>query len=103
MNGIYAKDIAQTIVSEAAWLRKKGADIVIVLANAKGTCNKSDLPTGKFNFNPKDDSTCDKSSEIFKAYKLIPKDLVDAVFLSGSSSKVINKIDGISTIQNHSG
>ncbi len=101
MNGFYAKDIAQTIVSEATWLDKKGADLIVVLAHTDGTCDKNKtLPKGKYNFDPSDDSSCDKDSEIFKAYKLIPKNLVDIVFLSGSESKVANAIDDIATVQN---
>jgi 2',3'-cyclic-nucleotide 2'-phosphodiesterase (5'-nucleotidase family) len=104
MNGFYAKDIAQTIISEASWLRKKGADIVVVLANTKGNCNlNKNLPKGKFNFDPNNDESCDKSSEIFNAYKLIPKDLVDVVFLSGSDSKIANRIYDIPTVQSMTG
>jgi 2',3'-cyclic-nucleotide 2'-phosphodiesterase (5'-nucleotidase family) len=104
MNGFYAKDIAQTIVSEATWLRKKGADIIVVLANANGTCNNNtNLPKGKFNFDPSSDDLCDKSSEIFKSYKLIPKNLVNIIFLSGSGSKIVNRVHDIPTIQSMGG
>jgi 5'-nucleotidase len=104
LNGLYFKDSKDTIVWLANSLRKKGANIIVMMLSAEGKCGEkfareNDIPIEKANFITLKTDLCSLEDEAFTLIKSLAPNLIDAAVLSSNNSKVANYINGIPVIQ----
>ena len=71
--------------------RRRGADLVLVLAHAGGACFRFDDPT--------DLSSCDDDAEIFQLARRLPPGLDDAIVAGHTHRAVAHEVAGIPIIQ----
>ena len=86
--------LAAAIEREAAALRSRGADIVLVAAHAGGVCERFD--------DPHDLSSCDPSEEIFEVARALPARAVDAIVGGHTHAGVAHVVNEIPIIESHS-
>ncbi len=101
---IYIQKPITRILEQARVLRRKGADIIVLLANNGIDCTSEEanyyrLPALKVNFNPSSTRFCDKKSELYKTLEMLPPNSIDLVIGGGHKSKLANYINGIPVIQ----
>ena len=94
VQGLDTTALEPTVESEARRLRRRGADLVLVLAHAGGACFQFDDPT--------DLSTCDDDSEIFQLARRLPSGLVDAIVAGHTHRAVAHEVAGIPIVQAYS-
>lgn len=105
-NGLYIQNPAKNIIKYANLLRRKGAHIVILTTGNGIDCtsqmaDEKNLSQLKVNFYPKESKHCDYfENELSSILKSLPPKTVDAIFTSGSKSKVANFIHGYPVLQN---
>ncbi|MCY4120603.1 MAG: 5'-nucleotidase C-terminal domain-containing protein, partial [Acidobacteria bacterium] len=91
VQGLDTAALAPAVESEARRLRRRGADLVLVLAHAGGACFRFDDPT--------DLSSCDDDAEIFQLARRLPSGLVDAIVAGHTHRAVAHEVAGIPIVQ----
>ena len=94
VQGLRTAPLAPTVEAEAKRLRRRGADVVVVLAHAGGWCARFD--------DPADLSSCDDDAEIFRLARQLPPGLVDAIVAGHSHAAVAHEVAGIPIVQAYS-
>ena len=94
VQGLDTTALGPAVESEARRLRRRGADLVLVLAHAGGACFRFDDPT--------DLSSCDDDAEIFQLARRLPPGLVDAIVAGHTHRAVAHEVAGIPIVQAHS-
>jgi len=89
--GLSIAPLAPTIAAEAAALRKRGAQLVLVAAHAGGRCRDLDRPT--------DLSSCEPDQEIFQVARELPPGAVDVIVGGHSHSGVAHEVAGTAVVQ----
>jgi 2',3'-cyclic-nucleotide 2'-phosphodiesterase (5'-nucleotidase family) len=106
INGLYIQKPSKSIIVKAQRLRRKGAQVIVLLANKGMDCSsqlaqEEEVSSYKVNFNPKKSSHCDtKNSQLYKTLQTLPANTIDLVFTSGEKSKVANYIFNYPVSQN---
>jgi 2',3'-cyclic-nucleotide 2'-phosphodiesterase (5'-nucleotidase family) len=106
--GLFFQPMLSATIEAARSLRRRGADIVVLLMHSTLDCTTlaskaQKLNYQKVNFNPQDETVCNPLSTTYKTLHQLPPHLVDAVVGAGKWSKVTNFIAGIPMIQNFGG
>lgn len=94
VRGLRMAPLVPTITAEANRLRAAGAELVIVVSHAGGSCIRFE--------DPADLSSCDPSSEIFTAAKELPAGLVDLIVAGHTHAGLAHQVHGITIIQGYS-
>ena len=94
VQGLDTTALEPAVESEARRLRRRGADLVLVLAHAGGACFGFDDPV--------DLSTCDDDAEIFELARQLPPGLVDAIVAGHTHRAVAHEVAGIPIVQAYS-
>lgn len=94
VRGLQTTPLADAVQREAAALRARGAQAVIVVSHAGGECSRFDDPT--------DLSSCDEWSEIFDVVRRVPKGLVDVVMAGHTHANVAHVVNGVAIAQTFS-
>ena len=94
VQGLDTTALEPAVEREARRLRRRGADLVLVLAHAGGACFRFDDPT--------DLSSCDDDAEIFQLARRLPPGLVDAIVAGHTHRAVAHEVAGIPIVQAHS-
>ncbi|MBT4792000.1 MAG: hypothetical protein HON90_10545 [Halobacteriovoraceae bacterium] len=106
INGIYIQNPAKNIIVRARELRRKGAQIIVLMLNEGVDCthqlaNEENIEIEKVNFFPHDSKHCDmKGTEFDKILKQLPAKTVDVIFTTGEKTKVTNFINKYPVVQN---
>lgn len=79
--------LAETASAEAARLRAEGAELVILLAHAGGSCKRQGPP--------EDLSSCSVDEEIFRLARALPDGAVDAIVGGHRNAAVAHRVGGI--------
>lgn len=91
VQGLATTALAPSVEDEALQLRRRGADVVVVLAHAGGWCEQFD--------DPADLSSCDDDAEIFRLARRLPAGLVDAIVAGHSHAGLAHEVAGIPIVQ----
>ncbi len=94
VQGLDTTALEPAVESEARRLRRRGADVVLVLAHAGGACFRFD--------DPADLSSCDDAAEIFQLARRLPPGLVDAIVAGHTHRAVAHEVAGIPIVQAYS-
>ena len=94
VQGLDTTALEPAVESEARRLRRRGADLVLVLTHAGGACFRFD--------DPKDLSSCDDDAEIFQLARRLPPGLVDTIVAGHTHRAVAHEVAGIPIVQAHS-
>lgn len=94
VRGLRMAPLAPTIITEATKLRTAGAEVVIVVSHAGGSCGRFD--------DPADLASCDASSEIFTVAGELPAGLVDVIAAGHTHAGLAHRVNGITIIQAYS-
>ncbi len=94
VQGLDTTALEPAVEREARRLRRRGADLVLVLAHAGGACFRFDDPT--------DLSSCDDDAEIFQLARRLPPGLVDAIVAGHSHRAVAHEVAGIPIVEAYS-
>ena len=94
VQGLGTAPLAPMVEAEAGQLRRRGVDVVLVLAHAGGGCERFD--------DPADLSSCDNEAEIFRLARQLPRGLVDAIVAGHSHAAVAHEVAGIPIVQAYS-
>ena len=94
VQGLATAPLAPSVETEARHLRRRGADVVVVLAHAGGWCARFD--------DPADLSSCDDEGESFRLARALPPGLVDAIVAGHSHAAVAHEVAGIPIVQAYS-
>lgn len=96
VGGLRVAPLAATIVSEAASLRTRGANVIVVAAHAGGRCTRFD--------DPRDLSSCDTAdAEIVRVIQQMPQGTVDLIASGHTHSGMAHEVDGTIVMQAFSG
>ncbi|MFW5887453.1 MAG: bifunctional metallophosphatase/5'-nucleotidase [Bacteriovoracia bacterium] len=106
IKGLYFDDPVKNILKYSKILRDQGAKIIILLAHAGTSCGatlaaKHGIEKEKFNFNPNNNSICDKEGELFKTLEKLPPGVIDGVVSGHTHDKIANFINKIPVIQSY--
>ncbi|MCK5689741.1 5'-nucleotidase C-terminal domain-containing protein, partial [Myxococcota bacterium] len=82
---------ADFVIKEAAALRKKGAELVVLIAHLGGYCRELT--------NPKDISGCDSDDELFALLQHIPEGTVDVVLGGHTHGQVAHWVNGMLALE----
>ena len=85
---------AMAIAGEAADLRKRGAQVIVVAAHVGSKCEDLTHPT--------DLSTCDRDEELFQMVDALPPGLVDVVVAGHTHAAMAHRVDEIAVIESYS-
>ena len=89
--GLVVTPLVPAIVREAAALRARGAQVIVVVAHAGGSCATFDAP---------DDLTgCDDTAEIVHVARALPPGLVDAIAGGHTHDAMAHRVNGIPIVQ----
>ena len=91
VGGLDTTALAPAVEREARDLRRRGADLVLVLAHAGGECARFD--------DPADLTSCDDNSEIFRLARRLPVGLVDGIVAGHSHRALAHEVAGIPIVQ----
>jgi 5'-nucleotidase len=91
VQGLHVAPLGETVAAEAAALRARGAQVVILAAHAGGAC--SELAT------PHDLASCDPDAEIFALAKSLPRGLVDVIAAGHTHQAVAHEVAGIAIVE----
>ncbi len=94
VQGLDTTALEPAVEREARRLRRRGADVVLVLAHAGGACFGFDDPV--------DLASCDDDAEIFRLARQLPPGLVDAIVAGHTHRAVAHKVAGIPIVQAYS-
>lgn len=92
--GLETASLVDTIRREARQLRADGAQVVVVVAHAGGTCSAFD--------DAADLTSCDHSAEIFEVARRLPAGLVTAIVAGHTHDAVAHTVAGIPIVQAYS-
>jgi 5'-nucleotidase len=81
------RDPAPLVTEEAKALRKKGAQVIVLITHIGGACK--DL------HDPNDLSSCDAHSELFSLLDAVPEGLLDVVIAGHTHQYIAQKLKGI--------
>ncbi len=93
--GLEMKPLIETIGEQASLLRKEGADVVVAVMHAGGTCKKFD--------DAADLGTCDSTSEVSKLANALPQGLVDVIVGGHTHHAIAHRLNGTAVIESWSG
>jgi 5'-nucleotidase len=93
VQGLRVTPLTTTVVTHAEQLRAAGADVVVLVAHAGGSCAQFDGPT--------DLSACDQSSEIFTLARSLPPGLVDVIAAGHTHDGIAHEVAGVAIVQAH--
>lgn len=93
--GLHIADLAQTIRDEANRLRADGAKLLVVTSHAGGECRGFD--------DPRDLSTCNQDTEIFRVARALPEGFVDLIIGGHMHKGMAHEVNGIAIISSWSG
>ena len=91
VGGLDTTALAPAVEREARDLRRRGVDLVLVLAHAGGECARFD--------DPADLTSCDDNSEIFRLARRLPDGLVDGIVAGHSHRALAHEVAGIPIVQ----
>ncbi len=91
--GLEMSKPALAVSAEAADLRKRGAQVVVVAAHVGSKC--SDL------HDPNDLSSCDQEEELFEMVKALPPGAVDVIVAGHTHAAMAHRINDISVIESY--
>jgi 2',3'-cyclic-nucleotide 2'-phosphodiesterase (5'-nucleotidase family) len=91
VQGLHVAPLAETVAAEAAALRARGAQVVIVGAHAGGACAELAAPS--------DLTSCDSDAEIFRLAAKLPHGLVDVIAAGHTHQAVAHDVEGIAIVQ----
>lgn len=91
VQGLATDDLVETVTREARTLRASGAQVIVVVAHAGGTC-------GAFGA-PDDLGSCDDDAEIFEVARRLPVGLVTAIMAGHTHDAVAHRVAGIPIAQ----
>jgi len=94
VGGLATESLTAAIGREAARVRAAGAQLVVVVAHAGGSCGAFDRPD--------DLSSCDDSAEIFDVARRLPPGLVTAIVAGHTHDAVAHTVAGIPIVQAYS-
>jgi 5'-nucleotidase len=94
VGGLATTPLVGAIVREATALRGRGAQVVVAVSHAGGTC-------GTFTA-PEDLTSCDDMSEIFDVARRLPAGLVDVIVAGHTHDGVAHRVAGIPIVQAYS-
>ena len=94
VQGLDTTALEPTVEREARRLRRRGADLVLVLAHAGGACFRFD--------DPADLSSCDDDAEIFQLARRLRPGVVDAILAGHTHRAVAHEVAGIPIVQAYS-
>ena len=94
VGGLATAPLVATIVREASALRATGAQVVVVVAHAGGSCGRVGAP--------EDLSSCDDTAEIFDVARRLPVGLVDAIVGGHTHDGVAHEVAGLPIVQAYS-
>lgn len=89
--GLEVTPLVPAIVREATSLRARGAQVVVVVAHAGGSCATFDAPD--------DLASCDDSAEIVQVARALPAGLVDAIAAGHTHDGMAHRVAGIPIVQ----
>lgn len=89
--GLLMAPLVESIQKQAAALRKRGAQLVLVAAHAGGRCGKFDRPV--------DLTSCDPAQEIFEVARALELGTVDAIVAGHTHAGVAHAVNGIAIVQ----
>ena len=92
--GLVVTPLVPAIVREATALRARGAQVVVVVAHAGGSCTAFGSPD--------DLASCDDSAEIVYAARALPPGLVDAIAAGHTHDAMAHRVNGIPIVQAYS-
>ena len=88
------RPIARALTEEAAALRARGAQLVLVAAHAGGRCRE--------HTDPHDLSSCEADQEIFEVAEALPEGTVDLIVAGHTHQAVSHFVHGIPVIESYS-
>lgn len=91
VGGLATTPLVGAIVREASALRARGAQVVVAVAHAGGTCGAFDVP--------EDLTSCDDTSEIFDVARRLPPGLVDVIVAGHTHDALAHRVAGIPIVQ----
>jgi 2',3'-cyclic-nucleotide 2'-phosphodiesterase (5'-nucleotidase family) len=89
--GLAIAPLAPTVAAEAAELRRRGADVVLVAAHAGGRCSKFDDPAVL--------DSCAPDQEIFQVARALPPGAVDVIVAGHTHAGVAHQVAGVAIVQ----
>ncbi|CAN5910774.1 5'-nucleotidase C-terminal domain-containing protein [soil metagenome] len=92
--GLAVQPAAKQIADEAAQLRVRGAQVIVVTMHIGSKCEKWDQPN--------DSSSCDKHEELFKVIGDLPPHTVDLIVAGHTHAVVAHRINDIAVIESYS-
>lgn len=92
--GLVVTPLVPAIVREATALRARGAQVIVVVAHAGGSCARFDAPD--------DLSSCDDSAEIVHVARELPAGLVDAIAAGHTHDGMAHRVNGLPIVQAYS-
>lgn len=94
VQGLSTAPLAPAVEREARTLRAQGADLVVLVAHAGGSCAAFDAPD--------DLNSCDDSAEIFEVVRALPRGLLDGVVAGHTHDGVAHRVAGVPIVQAYS-
>jgi len=95
--GLTVHPLVETIVAEAKLLRAKGADVIVVMAHAGGSCSRFDQPNELGSC-----KTSGSEAEIITVAKSLPAGTVDAIVGGHTHAGVAHVVSNIPIIESYS-
>ncbi len=89
-HGLATSPLAATVAREAARLRERGAELVVLATHAGGWCDR----TGS----PYDVSSCDDGSEIFRLVREVPRGTLHAIVAGHTHGTVAHVVENVPII-----
>ncbi len=91
VHGLRLAPLASTVTAEAAALRNRGADLVLLTIHAGGRCSQFS--------DPADLSSCDANAEIVRLLHELPRGTLDAVVAGHTHAGLAHVVDGVPVIE----
>jgi 5'-nucleotidase len=92
--GLRIAPTAQAIAEQATALRAQGARVIVAIMHIGAACKKFD--------HPEDDSSCDKSDELFRLLRDLPRGAVDVIVGGHTHAGIAHRLDGVAVIESYS-
>jgi 2',3'-cyclic-nucleotide 2'-phosphodiesterase (5'-nucleotidase family) len=92
--GLSIAPLAPAVAAEAARLRSRGAQVIVVAAHAGGRCRDFD--------DPRDAASCEPDQEIFEVARALPPHTVDVIVGGHTHAGVAHEVAGVAIVQSFS-